>query len=193
MYHEGLMPRALEKEFADHLTTCRTCMESLLNLQNDLFAMESADFEPVPRDLYAETERLLNDGVSARDKKEVRMDLKERGALFEIIDEKLKMIRSHFGTGRFAQRPVPSFRGKERSSYEVTVLGVTVRLDSVSNDCFRMELRGTRGRVIELKRDGRVCEMHVDSGSDSILIGDLFRGLYTLSINDQHVMIFTVQ
>ena len=193
MYHEGLMPRTLEKEYEAHLTTCRACMESLLNLQNDLFAMESADLEPLPGGLAAETERLLNDGVSAQDRKEIDRDLKERGALFEIIDERLKMIRSHFGTGRFTLKPLPAFRGSERSSYEVTILGVTIRLESENGDCFRIEFRGTRGRLIQLKRDGRVCEMHSDSGSDSILIGDLLRGLYTLSIDDKHVMIFTVR
>ena len=193
MYHEGLMPRKLEKEYEDHLTTCKACMESLLNLQNDLFAMESADLEPLPRGLAAETEQLLSDGVSAQDRKEIGRDPGVRGALFEIIDEKLKMIRGHFGTGRFTLKPLPEFRGSERSSYEVTILGVTIRLESENGDYFRMEISGTRGRLIELKRDGRVCEMHSDSGSDSILIGDLLKGLYTLSIDDKHVMIFTVQ
>jgi hypothetical protein len=193
MYHEGVMPSRLERRFADHLTTCQSCMETLLNLQNDLFLMDNMGGEPIPGELARRTGVLADQGKISAARVGLTGASEKLGALFKVIHEKLDMVGGKFGTGSFERIPAPAVRGKEQTSYEATVLGVRVRLFYEESDRFSVELKGVHRRSVELQREGRPCESHIDLKRDSFMIEGLPRGEYTLSIDDTHVMTFTVQ
>ncbi len=193
MYHDGVMPPRLERRFADHLTTCQSCMESLLNLQNDLFAMGNMGLEPVPRELARKTGLLAHQGKVSAGRLGLTGESSIRGAMFKVVHGTLAMIADRFGTGSFELIPAPAVRGKEQASYGATVLGVRVRLFYEESGRFSLELKGVRSRSVELQREGRPYERHIDLSRDSLVIEGLPRGEYTLSIDDTHAMIFTVQ
>jgi hypothetical protein len=193
MYHDGVMPPRLERRFAEHLTTCQSCMETLLNLQNDLFVMGNMGLEPVPGELARRTGVLADQGKVSAGRIGLTGASSIRGAIFKVIHGTLDMIGGRFGTGSFERIPAPAVRGKEQASYGATVLGVRVRLFYEESDRFSVELKGVRSRSVELQREGRPCERHIDLKRDNLVIEGLPRGEYTLSIDDTHVMIFTVQ
>ena len=48
-YFDGVMDEATEHEYSRHLLTCRACAEDLLNLERDLFLMETVEHSMNPR------------------------------------------------------------------------------------------------------------------------------------------------
>ena len=194
MYHDGAMPPRLEKRFAEHLATCQTCMEALLNLQNDLSAMGSMALQPVPGELAQRTGLQAHGAkLAAVEQGPAEHTSKKGGAIFKVVPEMLNMITGRFGAGSFERIPVPAVRGKEVASYEAAVLGVRVRLYYEERDLFSLELKKVRGRSVEIQREGRPWEKHMDLKRDSFVIEKLPKGTYRLSIDETHAMTFTVQ
>ena len=191
MYHDGVMPAKLEKRFAEHLATCQTCMEALLNLQNDISAMGCMEFQPLPEGL-AHKSGLQVQGESQLDQGSER-GWKEGGAVFKLVPEMLNMVAGRFGAGSFKKIPEPAVRGKEAASYETEVLGVHVRLYHEESELFSVEFRKVRGRSVEIQREGRLWERHMDVKQDSFVVGKLPKGTYRLSIDETHAITFTVQ
>jgi len=176
MYHDGVMSPDLEKRFEEHLVTCQTCMEMLLNLQNDLVAMSSMKLHTVPEELVA--------GKSRQG---------ERHAFFQFVHEMLDMVSGSFGTGCFENVPAPAVRGKEKVSYVASALGVEVRLVYEERDLFNIEFTKVRGRSVELQKDGQSIEKRRDMKNDSFLVEELPKGTYSISIDEMHAMTFTVK
>jgi hypothetical protein len=163
-------------------------METLLNLQNDLSAMGSMGLEPVPGDLARRAGVLADQGKGSAEKAS-----SSRGAIFKVVHGTLDMIGGGFGTGSFVRIPAPAVRGKGQASYGATISGVGVRLIYEEADRFSMELKGVRSRSVELLRDGKLCERHMELKRESFVIEGLPRGEYTLSIDDTYAMTFIVQ
>ena len=189
MYHDGVMEPELEKRFAEHLATCHSCMESLLNLQNDMTAMGSMEFASVPDKLL---QSKVSGGAAAKDN-EKGIVAPQAIPLFRFIPDMLDMLQDHFSGGRFESVPAPAVRGAERPSYEATISGAGVRLSYENTGLFRLELTGIRGRSVEIQKDGRLLEKHREREHDSILFESLGEGEYRLSIDQIHAMTFTVQ
>jgi hypothetical protein len=189
MYHDGVMQPELEKRFAEHLATCHSCMESLLNLQNDVTAMGTMEYRTVP-------DKLLQSEVlgrsSAGDGAEGR-SARKRSPLFRFVPDMLDMLQDHFGGGRFESVPAPAVRGTECTNYVASILGAGVRLSYEDTGLFCLELTGIRGRSVEIQKHGRVLEKHRDLEHDSIMFESLSKGEYRLSIDHIHAMTFTVQ
>lgn len=193
MYHDGALPSRLEKRFTEHLATCQTCMEVLLNLQNDLSAMGSMALQQLPGELTRKTGlQTQGAGVAAVEQRPSNAS-KKGGAIFKVMPEKLNMISGDFGTGSFERIPAPAVRGKEAVSYKATALGVHVRLYYEEHDLFSMEFKNVLGRSVEIQREGHPREKHMDLKQDSFVIEKLSKGTYILSIDETCAMTFTVQ
>ncbi len=193
MYHDGVMPPKLEKRFAEHLATCQTCMEALLNLQNDLSAMGSMALQPVPGELARKEGQQAQGKEAASVEQGPERASKIGGAIFKVVPEMLNMITGRFGSGSFEKIPAPAVRGKEVASYGAAVLGVHVRLYYEERDLFSVEFKKVQGRSVEIQRDGRLWERHMDLKQDRFVVEKLPKGTYRISIDETHAMTFTVQ
>jgi hypothetical protein len=185
MYHDGAMPRELEKRFSDHLVTCRSCMEALLNLQNDLFSMQTSGFVPVPRDLAVLTEEPSSGkGVSAR------------RALFRFIGGALHLVENPPVTGGFKLHQMPEFLGREGATgnaYRWEGQGVAVYLQQQGEGRFTMVLQGLSGRSVTLLQNGRVIESHAHAQEDHLAMGDLTCGSFEIHVDDEIILLFLVE
>jgi hypothetical protein len=187
MYHDGVMPREMEQRFSDHLTSCRSCSEALLNLQNDLFKLRSIDFRPVPSAVVAEVrkESAGEAGAEASGKK----------TLFRFADGVLRLIEDLSPKGEFSKQALSPARGKEpavRSLYRTREGDTVVQLFSTGENRFGLELQGIRNRSVALVRNGRVIEERIDLDADRMIIDGLERGDYALMIDDEVFSIFRV-
>jgi hypothetical protein len=188
MYHDGVMPPELEKRFEAHLASCQTCMQVLLDLQNDLSAMGSMHLHRMPEKL------LQNEPIEAKVQSAGGKNAghREKCAVFTFLPDMLNMITAHFGTGAFESIPEPAVRGKETGRFAATVMGVHVSLYYEAENRFSVEFQKIRGRSVSIERNGRLLDKRMNVKKDNFVIENLEHGTYSISIDETRAMTFTV-
>ena len=170
-YFDGTMDKALEEEFSRHLLTCRACAEDLLNLERDLFLMETVEFSRNPRRVTRQSAifRLGKDGI-----------------------ELLKKIGRGGTVSPFVLAPVRGGEGKERG-YRWERGGVKVDVLPFDGDRVRLDVSGVKGKSLFLYRGKRLVEARSNASEDYICIDDLRKGDYLLFVKDAGSFEFTVR
>jgi len=182
MYYDGVLPEDLEREFSDHLLSCRECMEALLRLEGDLFKMQSMEFSPLPERFAGMREQKRDRVVSGP-------------AIFRLIQGKIRLLRGGAPKPTFQPvylTPVRREGEKVTSVYRLTKEGITLELDGDGEDTFRLELSGMAGKSVVLSRGNRVVESRSRIRDEKITIGKLERGRYTLSVDGKDFASFSV-
>jgi hypothetical protein len=190
MYRDGAMPPSMEKAFAAHLTHCRTCMETLLNLNNDLFIMQNAEMHPLPPEL-------AGDPLEKEAPDECRPQRGE--AAFRLVDGVLTLLHGHTEAREFRPKRLAPVLGEgefveqePRVLFETLCEGVTVSLYADGRDSFCLQLQGIRGRAMSLDREGRLLERHSNVQSDRLSVQGLEKGRYGLRIDDEYGIHFSI-
>jgi hypothetical protein len=191
MFHDGAMPQDMEQRFSDHLVTCSTCSEALLNLQNDLFKLRITDFEPVPAGLAPEARQDAD--------REAAVDVAGTKPLFRFIKGVMTLVEGLSVEGEFSLQEIPVVRGEARTVRSVyhrmpkpQEQPVGMYLISSEENRFSLELRGIRSHIVALTRNRRVIEQRIDHETDRMTIEGLERGDYTLMIDDEVFSVFRV-
>jgi hypothetical protein len=210
MYHDGAMSREMEQRFSEHLTTCRSCMEALLNLQKDLFSMGIHRLHPVPSKLAAAAEARVH-GKGDTQKEAEPAGLHAGRAVFKFVRGMLNLVENLTGPKGFKEHEVPGFlqtqgQGEYRVSpvFRMEYHGVTLFLSSEGEapfgeklqpekeGTFSIELRGLGERSVTLTRNGRIIEQHAGSYDESLTMKDLVCGEYELRVEGDAFIAFRV-
>lgn len=188
MYYDGALPKEVEKEFSDHLLTCDECMESLLNLENDLFSMHAVDFKPLPEHLRVK----VVEGLRMVSEK-MRADAHAgKAAVFKILGNKLNLISNVLDQRNFKLAQLSPVRGEERRAYKLARGGIIVLLSAEGENSIRLVVDGIRGKSISLKHNARIVEQHSDTVHDETVMSNLEKGSYLLTIDDEDFVQFIV-
>jgi hypothetical protein len=168
-YYDDALSEKDRSDFEAHLYTCKDCMEALLSLEHDRFFMDSMDRLRIARPA-------------------------SRRAFFEIVAEGIRLVKNLDGPAFFEQvLPVPA-RGKKRSArYRVNKEGVAVDVRGGGEGRFDVEVSGIRGKSTSLYLGGRLVEARAHPKEDAVIFYSLERGSYTLSVEGEEFLEFSVQ
>jgi len=168
-YYDGALSAKDRNEFEAHLFTCKECMDALLSLEHDLFFMDSMDRVRVSRP-------------------------SSRRAFFTIIAEGIRLVKNLDGPELFEQvLPAPARGEKTNGRYRVEKGGVTVDVRGGEKDRFDIEVSGIRGKNTSLHLMGRIVDARAHSKADTVSFYSLERGSYTLSVEGNDFLEFTVR
>ena len=170
-YFDGTMEKAMEEEYSRHLLTCRACAEDLLNLERDLFLMETVEFSRNPRRVT------------------------RQGALFRLGKDGIELLKKFGQGGRFSPFVLEPVRGgtDKEKGYRWEQGGLQVDVLPFDKDKVRVDLSGVKGKSLFLYRGRRLIEARANVGEDSICIDDLRKGDYLLFIKGFGTFEFTVR
>ncbi len=188
MYYDGVLPMEVERQFSEHLTACKDCMESLLNLHNDLFSMHVANYKQLPEKL-----RMKQIAQKVEGQKEVPHRIKDKIAVFKLQGGKMELKRNLLAPWNFKLLKLPQVRGEKASIYHLQKGKVTVELSAEGKDTFKIALAGIQKSNLLLKRNNRIIETHSALESEEISICKLEKGSFLLRINSEDVVQFIVQ
>jgi len=167
-YFEGALDARTEEAFSEHLLSCSQCMETLLNLEKDMFLMESMKLRPLPK------------------------KLRSGFALFHMVHGKLNLVQNLTGENRFIVLPLAVVRGSEKSVYALEKSGVDLRIEGEGGHTFRIELDGVEGKSIVIRRNGRIIERH-SAERKNVSFRYLERGSFILYIDNREFIHLFVQ
>jgi hypothetical protein len=174
-YFDGTMEKALEEEYSRHLLTCRDCAEDLLNLERDLFLMETVEFSRNPRRVTRE------------------------GALFRLGKEGIELLKKlgarEGAAPRFSPFVLVPVRGgdEKRNGYRWERGEVKVDVLPSGEARVRVDVSGVKGKSLFLYRGKRLIEARSNAADDYICIDDLQKGDYLLFIREFGSFAFTVR
>jgi len=182
LYHDGALEESEQREFSRHLLTCRECMEALLQLDRDLFLMETASMEKVPKESLDSQESLESD-----------RSLKTAGSrvLFRLVGEGIELIRNLEGEGAFYPRRF-AHAGGEELSFEVKRGALELEIRNEGQESFSLEIKGLAGERVDLYCEGRLIESRSSIRRKSTAFLGLERGNYSVSIGGLEVIRFEV-
>jgi hypothetical protein len=186
MYYDGVLPIDVEKQFSEHLPACKECMESLLNLHNDLFGMHVASYKQLPDKLRLER-RLMGAGP-----KETPHRTKGKMAIFKLLGGKIELKQNLLAPWSFELLQLSQARGEKASIYQLQMGKVTVELSPEGKDTFKIALAGIQNRDLILKRNNRIIETRSAVESEEMSICNLEKGSFLLRINSEDVIQFMV-
>jgi hypothetical protein len=187
MYYDGVMPRDVEKQFSEHLPACKDCMESLLNLHNDLFSMHVTNYKQLPDRLRMKYMALMGKG-----QKEVSHRITGKIAIFKLLGGKMELKQNLLSPWSFKLLQLSQARGEKASIYHLQKGKVTVELSAEGEDTFKIALAGIQKSDLILKRNNRIIETHSAIESEEISICNLEKGSFLLRINSEDVIQFIV-
>ena len=158
-YVEGLLDEDESKIFERHLMSCDICLKSVLDLRNDLNKM----------DLY---EKRIYKGLYLIE------------AVFMLFKNRLVMLRDIGYDFHFEKlKSHLNLRGKNNYDYyRVEIENVSIGVSRESKSKFLIEFKNIKGKNIELFKDNRLIEAHVNPNRDDLSINGLDRGEYTIVI-----------
>lgn len=169
MYHDGAMDKETEKAFSEHLLTCQKCAGALMNLERDLFFMNTMKFKEVPA------------------------DLKLRGAVFKLIADGIRLIKNLTGQNVFIPVQARAVRGAEKYLYRFNAEDIKVDIRSEGGDIFTAEISGISGKSISIYRDKRLIEARAHITESKVVIQNLERGSYSLLTDNNSIVEFIVE
>ena len=169
-YYDGILDEETEKAFADHLLTCEQCSSALLNLEKDLFIMNTVKHKKIPeRYMFGNT-------------------------VFRLLAEGITMIRSIPKKDDFFRFEMLPVKGEDKGAvYRMEKGDMRVDVKSEGNDRFTLELEGVTGKKIQLFCNERLIEARSHVREKGILMFDLERGNYSLVFDDQDSVKFVVE
>lgn len=168
-YFDGTLDAETEAAFSEHLPGCSRCMEALLDLETDLFLMQSMKLGTVPK------------------------RYRSGFALFHMVRGRLDIVRNLTGEHRFCELPLPAVRGKGHKAHSFERDGIHVRVEGEDFHTFRVELNGVAGKNIEIRRNGKTVERHSSEQNQRAVFRSLERGSIDLFIDNQEFLHFIVQ
>jgi hypothetical protein len=168
-YFDGTLDDETEAAFSEHLLGCSRCLEALLDLEKDMFLMESMKMGPVPK--------------------------RHRSgfALFHMVRGRLDIVQNLVGEHRFRELPLTAVRGREHRAHAFERDGISVQVEGEGDHTFRIELDGVAGKNIEVRRNGKIVERHSAEQKQRAIFRYLERGSFALFINNQEFIHFFVQ
>lgn len=169
-YYDGHLSEDDSRTFTDHLLTCKDCMDSLLNLERDLFLLKNVNLKEVP--IKTKTER----------------------AVFRLLSEGIKLLKNLDGELAFHPVALLPVRGTKVSDvYKINKQGIEVEIRGEDENLFSMELSGVKGKKVSINRDNRLVESHSRIGEEKLTIYNLERGNYSLVVEDEDLLMFSVE
>jgi len=169
-YFEGTLSEKEKKLFSEHLLTCRECMESLQNLEREIFLMHTIPFTGIPE--------------HKRGKK----------ALFYLMEQGLKLLINLEGKNVFLPVRLLPVRGKEvYQAYSLKSGDIYLNIVGREGKKFDLEIGGVKGKELILYKGDRIVEAHHSSSEEKVNISDLRAGEYSLRINRTEVVSFNIE
>ncbi len=169
LYHDGALDKETEKMFSEHLITCQKCTGALMNLERDLFFMNTMKFSEVPA--Y----------------------LEKRGAVFKLIADGIRLIKNLTGQNVFVPVQALAVRGDEKYLYRFKTEDIKVDIRSEGGDIFTADISGISGMSISLYREERLVEARAHITESKLVIQNLERGSYSLLVDDNGIVEFIVE
>jgi hypothetical protein len=169
-YYDGSLDVETEKAFAEHLLKCNECMKALLDLDRDLFIMNNVKHNKLPHK-YASGK-----------------------ITFLLLPKGIELIKGFGHENGFQQFvPLPARGGGKGSAYRLERGDVSVDIMSEGKDRFNIEFNGVFGKKIRLFRNNRLIEARSNIRDRGVIVYNLEKGNYSLVINDQDSIKFTVE
>jgi len=169
-YYEGTLPENEKKAFSEHLLTCSECMESLLNLEREVFLMHNIPFAGLPEGLGG------------------------KKAIFCLMKEGLKILKNLGGKQVFVPVSFVPARGNKRyNAYSLKSGDILINIIGREEQRFDLEIGEVKGKNLILYRENRVVEAHHFCSEEKIRISRLKPGDYTLKINNSQVVSFNIE
>jgi hypothetical protein len=168
-YYDGCLSAEEKEKFQEHLLTCKQCMDTLFNLENDLFLMNSLKLE-------RPSER------------------KFKKALFRLISNGIELVKNIEGPFSFEPLMPVRVRGEFASKgYRLQKGSAAIEIGSRGRKLFDMGVSGVEGKQISLYSKDRLVEAHSCEQDKRITLYNLRRGSYRLSVDDEDILEFTVE
>lgn len=170
-YYDGALDEEAEKKFSEHLLTCKECMGSLLNLEKDIFFMNTMKFEEPPeRDM-------------------------SRKAVFRLAADGFKLLKNWPGKSNFAPFVMLPAKGDEQKSaqYRMEKNNFIMDIKSEGDDLFTIELSGVSGGKVSLYKGSRLIEARSNIKEASVILYNLEKGSYSLVVENQDSIEFVVE
>lgn len=169
-YYDGTLDDKTEKAFSEHLLKCTQCMKALLDLDKDLFIMNNVKHNKLPHK-YASGK-----------------------ITFQLMPNGIELIKGLGQVNGFQQFvPLPARGGGKGSAYRLEWGDVSVDIMSEGKDRFNIEFNGVSGKKIHLFRNNRLIEARSNIKDRGVIVYNLEKGNYSLVINDQDSIKFTVE
>jgi len=161
-YIEGLLDEDESKIFEKHLMECDICLQSVINLRNDLFKMELFN-----KQLY---------------KSKFMVE-----AVFIIIRNRFLILRDISSKYHF-EKLQESFRlrGKNNETfYHVKIEDTDITVGKDSGEKFLMNFINVKGKSLQLFKDDRLIEAYNNLNDDKLVVKSLEKGEYIVVISDK--------
>jgi len=168
LYFDRALDKAEEKEFSEHLLTCKQCMTTLLELQKDLFLMNNVQMERVPA-------RYL-----------------QRKAVFRLVKSGIELVKNLPGQNSFTPL-VLDHAGAEDKCYSIEKDNVTIEIKGEGGEEFNIVIHEVAGRKVTLYMGGRIVEARSNKEQESLVIHNLTRGVYSLEVDGLERIQFEVE
>jgi len=167
-YYEGILGKDLEKKFSNHLLACEQCTRALLNLEKDVFLMNTMEFKNIIKKAGAEN------------------------TVFQLVSKDIKLIKSL--NGLFFTPVLLPTRGTEKGHiYRMEKNDIKVSIGTGEVNLFYIEISGVYGKSVSLFCNNRLVEAKANMDSEKEVIPNLMRGRYAIIINGKKVIDFTVK
>jgi hypothetical protein len=170
-YFDGTMEKELEEEYSRHLLACRACAEDLLNLERDLFLMETVEFSRNPRKVTRQS------------------------AIFRLGKDGIELLKKFGQVGRLSPVVLAPVRGggEKVQGYRWERGGLVVDVLPFDDDKVRVDVSGAKGKSLFLYRGKRLVEARSNLAEDYVCIDDLRKGDYLLFIRHGGSFEFSVR
>jgi len=167
-YYEGLLEDNLKEEFNNHLLACEECMNSLLNLEKDLFLMNTVKYKNIAR------------------------GSEFSGVVFKFLEKGIRLVKDI--DGLFSRPTLIPVRGKkDKGLYKMKKDGIEVNIGSVEKNLFYIELSGVYKKNFSLFCNKKLIEARANLDREKEIIQNLEKGKYTININDKKLIDFDVE
>jgi hypothetical protein len=168
-YYDGCLSEEEMEKFKEHLLTCKQCMNTLFNLENDLFLMKSLKYtRPAAKKLTR--------------------------ALFRLISDGIELIKNVDGPYVFEPLVPVRVRGKaESKGYRLQKGETVIEVGSKGTGFFNVDVSGIEGNQVYLYMKDRLVEARSCVAEKQVTLYGLKKGSYRLSVDDEDLLEFTVE